>query len=124
MTQGPPNADDASVCDENAPPAAAHKRARKSERGYRTQLAKLFKKRVPDGVTLSSKGLEVLDALAQDIELRFAQRAAKLLALNRVSTLKSKHVMAAVGISLPPNLGAAAAGHGTTAFARFGGKAA
>lgn len=99
------------------------KRARKSstnEKGYATYLAKVFKQ-VTEGkkYTISSKAMEVVNSLVEDLENRMTNKSFELAKFAKKSTLAAPHIQTAAKLVFPSDMGGMAISEGTKALSKY-----
>jgi hypothetical protein len=83
--------------------ASGKKRKRNIDKGYETYIHKVIKK-VTDGKTISSKGLEVVNMLICDLEARLSDKAFELTRFQKKSTLAAPHIQTATKLLFPPEM--------------------
>lgn len=98
------------------------KRSKKppTEKGYGIYLHKVHKQLHGEKrYTMSSKAMEVVNALVEDLERRLTDRAFSLAKFQKKSTLSAPHVQTAVKIVFPPDMGGMAISEGTKALTKY-----
>ena len=101
-------------------PKPKRKSRKSTEKGYGGYLHKVHKQIHGDKkITISSKAMEVVNALVEDLEMRLADRAFKLAKFQKKSTLAAPHVQVATKMVFPPDMGGMAIGEGTKALTKY-----
>ena len=95
------------------------KKSAKPEKGYGTYIHKVHKQVNPKGITISGKGMEILNLLIEDLETRLADEAFKLCKYQKKSTLSAKHIQTATKLLFPHEMGGMAISEGTKAVTKF-----
>lgn len=93
-----------------------------AEKGYGTYLHKVMKTVHTDPnnkITISSKAMEVLNGIIEDLEARLTTQAFKLTKLQKKSTLAANHVMTATHLVFPMDMGGMAVGEGSKALTKY-----
>lgn len=98
---------------------AKKKSSSKPEKGYATYIHKVHKQLHPKGITISGKGMEVLNALIEDLEQRISTEAFNLSKYQKKSTLSAKHIQTATKLVFPHEMGGMAISEGTKAVTKF-----
>jgi histone H2B len=98
-------------------PKAASKRTRKPKRTWSRYVFKTLRS-VNKDVSMSSKGMAVLNSFVQDIFERIVTEAAALTRFNGTKTMSSREIQTAVRLTLPAELAKHAAAEGTKAVAK------
>lgn len=100
---------------------APKKRKANNDKGYATYLHKVLKKATSGSgnITISSKAMEVVNAILEDLENRVANKAFELAAWQKKSTLAAPHVQVASKMVFPSDMGGSAIAEGTKALTRY-----
>lgn len=104
-----------------APPATRKRRSRKaSDKGYGSYLHKIHKDiHREKKLTISSKAMEVVNALVEDLERRLTSRSFALAKFQKKSTLAAPHVQVGTKLVFPPDMGGMAISEGTKALTKY-----
>lgn len=99
----------------------AKKKKASPEKGYATYIHKVQKQLHPkgSGITVSSKAMELLNFIVEDLETRLTDKSFELAAFQKKSTLSAKHVQTATKLLFPLDMGGMAIGEGTKAVGKF-----
>ena len=96
------------------------KKIRKSTApAYASYLHKVLKHVAPPGVTISSKAMEVVNSLIEDVEARLSKKAFDLATFDKKSTLSAKHVQTATKIILPGQMSDHGIAEGSKAVTKY-----
>ena len=97
------------------------KKRKKNDQGYGTYLQKVMKQIYPKekGITISSKAMEVINAMVEDLEDRVSNKAFDLAKFSKKSTLAAPHVQTATKMIFPPDMGGMAIQEGTKCLTRY-----
>lgn len=101
--------------------ASGEKKAKKKASGnpaYASYIHKVFKQVHPK-LTISSKSMEIVNGIVEDLESRVTTRSFAIAKYQKKSTLSAKHVQAAVQMLFPADLGSHAVGEGNKASLKF-----
>lgn len=90
------------------------------DKGYSTHLHKLLKQLSGERkITISKQGMEVVNALIEDIEDRVGNRAFTLAKFQKKQTLAAPHIQVATKLVFPSDMGGQAISQASAALHRF-----
>lgn len=90
------------------------------DKGYATYLHKLLKQVSGERkFTISQKGMEVVNALLEDVEQRVSDRAFALSKFQKKQTLAAPHVQVATKLVFPSGMGGQAISQASAALHRY-----
>ena len=97
------------------------KKRSKEDKGYAGYLHKVMKSLYPKekGITISGKGMEILNAMIEDLEARISDQSFKLAKFSKKSTLAAPHVQTATKMVFPPEMGGMAIQEGTKCLTKY-----
>ena len=93
----------------------------KEEKGYNLYLQKVMKQiySKDKGITISSKAMEVVNTMIEDLEDRISSKAFDLAKFQKKSTLAAPHVQTAAKMIFPPEMGGMAIQEGSKCLTRY-----
>lgn len=90
-----------------------------TDKGYATYIHKVMKMIHPKGITISADGMEVVNALVEELETRISKSAFDMAKFQKKSTLSAKHVQTATKVLFPREMAGLAISEGTKATTKF-----
>ena len=98
--------------------AASTKRSKKRTESFGIYIYKVLKQVHPD-TGISSKAMNIMNSMVNDMFDRVASEASKLAKYNKKSTISSREVQTAVRLLLPGELAKHAVSEGTKAVTKY-----